>query len=759
MKWILVVAAAMSAMTALVACKGDNDSAIDVDKELQGSVQLEQYLKKGFINSYQPNSGETDAIYTLEVDTAADASTTGASTRSDVSTTNVQEAGVDEADQVKQNGEYLYAINPRYKDPTAFYTDGPGGRFGGPGVEIHKTHSNPVDSEHVGSYPLVNDSNNLQSVRGLYLLENQLVVMGNSYNGSQQPSTTNEHRSFYVPWHWQSYSTSMQFLDLSDPQSPVQQMQIQIEGNLVSSRRIGNYLYLASKFTPQINIPNEQNITDRNWKRQVLDMPLTNLLPRYWKDGELQGHLFTDGDCHLPDYLNAGGYPSLVTLARIDLTNPDDWQVKCTSGRIDGVYASSDAFYLTGNYYAGKSRIDQYSLAEFDLVASTKIAGHLGWNSPSFRLSENDGYLRVLTSSRNDFFIGITDNNSDVSALTVMPDPEWKHRLHILKPNDEKGFDQIAILPNEQKPQVIGKPGEDVKSVRFRGDRGYVVTFRQTDPLYVLNLSEPENPFIEGALEIEGFSAYLEPLADNLLLGFGQAANANGQIQGLKLSLFDIENPAAPTEITSYRLGGRGSYAQALWDHHAISFLAFDEDKVRMAFTWRESEEWDWLGNKVHIVDIDKTSKGMQVQADHYYKMPGENQYYSYETYTRVPLQADGLHLVVDGAVTSGPVSDWQNDTELVYINDGAIQCESQGMSEQKTAKLLTDEGIEVASSQCGYLSGVAIAAMCGLGDSNINLHTIDVSKLVQAKSLGFESVSTLKLNDDKGFKTIECAE
>ena len=94
---------------------------------------------------------------------------------------------------------------------------------------------------------------------------------------------------------------------------------------------------------------------------------------------------------------------------------------------------------------------------------------------------------------------------------------------------------------------------------------------------------------------------------------------------------------------------------------------------------------------------------------------------------------------------------------EVVYINNGAIQCESKGLSEVETAQILINEGIDVLKSQCAYITGIAIAAQCGLGGSNINLHTLNTQNLVDAQTLGFLSISELQKGDDPGYKIIDC--
>ena len=112
--------------------------------------------------------------------------------------------------------------------------------------------------------------------------------------------------------------------------------------------------------------------------------------------------------------------------------------------------------------------------------------------------------------------------------------------------------------------------GEQIRAVRFLGPLGYVVTFRQTDPLYTVDLSAPTRPRVAGELKILGYSAYLHPVGDGKLLGLGQDADKNGRTSGLQLSLFDVSDPAAPRRID--QLTVRGAWSDVEGDHHAFSF-------------------------------------------------------------------------------------------------------------------------------------------------------------------------------------------
>jgi hypothetical protein len=175
-------------------------------------------------------------------------------------------------------------------------------------------------------------------------------------------------------------------------------------------------------------------------------------------------------------------------------------------------------------------------------VASGAVQGRL---LNQFAMSEYNGDLRVATTTDNwgDF--------GDQSESTV----------YVMRPN---GTDLQVI----SSISGLGK-GEQIYSVRFIDDVGYVVTFRQIDPLYVLDLSDPANPVLDGELKIPGYSAYLHPVGDGLLLGVGQDATDEGRTTGTQLSLFDVSDPTNPQRISTLPIGGQ---SEVEWDHKAFLF-------------------------------------------------------------------------------------------------------------------------------------------------------------------------------------------
>jgi hypothetical protein len=143
--------------------------------------------------------------------------------------------------------------------------------------------------------------------------------------------------------------------------------------------------------------------------------------------------------------------------------------------------------------------------------------------------------------------------------------------------SEGKKLEEIGFLDN------LGKPGERLFAARFIQDKGYLVTFKQTDPLYVLDFTTPEAPKVVGELEINGYSDYLHPIGDKYLLGIGKDAVPNenpelgGLYQGVKLSLFDVSSAENLREVSSIIIGKRGTESAVLSDHHALAWLPSTE--------------------------------------------------------------------------------------------------------------------------------------------------------------------------------------
>jgi hypothetical protein len=190
-------------------------------------------------------------------------------------------------------------------------------------------------------------------------------------------------------------------------------------------------------------------------------------------------------------------------------------------------------------------KFDVTSPEATDYRASGAVPGYL---LNQWSLSEHDGLLRVVSTDAPSWWGG--PETESASTVTVLAE-------------------QRGRLVTVGKVGGLGR-GERVYAVRFIGELGFVVTFRQIDPLHVVDLSNPERPRVRGELEIPGYSAYLHPIGDGLLLGVGQDATAEGRPIGTQISVFDVSDPADPRRL--HHLGLGQGFTEAEWDHHAFLY-------------------------------------------------------------------------------------------------------------------------------------------------------------------------------------------
>jgi hypothetical protein len=199
-------------------------------------------------------------------------------------------------------------------------------------------------------------------------------------------------------------------------------------------------------------------------------------------------------------------------------------------------------------------------------VASGEVEGvlHSQWS-----MDEYEGVLRVVVTDENPWWgsSGVPD-----TAVVTM---------------ERRGDDLVQI----GSVDGLGK-NERVYAVRFIQEKGYVVTFRQVDPLYVVDLSDPRDPEVKGELKINGYSAYLHPIGEDLLLGVGQDATDEGRQLGTQVSVFDVSDPSDPRRLS--RLTFEDAYSDAEWDHHAFLWWAPEEISVLPLQRW----SWDERSGK-----------------------------------------------------------------------------------------------------------------------------------------------------------------
>jgi hypothetical protein len=545
--------------------------------------------------------------------------------RNEVTSTNVQELNVDEQDWVKlaSSGAELFILQ------SDFSNGYPGGPVIEPAisVEFAPTARSSIAIPQSYTTKLRVMGLDAETPDSSMLSELDVDLDGRYAEGFYLYETEDSTSAFILATgndYWAYWSTPTAFsgvdsfitkVDVSNPTSPAVTSSFQFDGQIISSRRIGKHLFFASRYYPTLPGVEPWTQSPEVWAEQVDSADLADVLPEYIRNGESEGTALIDpSQCFVAGTTTSNSYysPDIITLAVLDLDTMELSDSQCFLGATETLYASADAVFLATtsyNYFNGglvdevptigiaveptdtdeliaRSRTET-SIHQFDIDADAgnlmyagtgAVKGHLGWNPlrKPFRMSEKDGYLRVATFN----------DDQSASASPIL--------LTVLQANEQGSLDTISTLPNSREPAFIGKPGEQLYASRFLGDRAYLVTFRQTDPLYIIDLADPANPSIAGELEIEGYSDYLQPIGQDYLLGIGKDAIAAGDgvgdgrgalVQGVKLSLFNVSNPANPTEVQSVLVGQRGTHSNALSDHRAITIQpATDAHPLRVSF-------------------------------------------------------------------------------------------------------------------------------------------------------------------------------
>lgn len=471
----------------------------------------------------------------------------------DYSATNVQVQGVDEADIVKTDGKYIYQVNNRQ-------------------VIVAEVYS--ADKLRIVNRIKFDDEQFTPSE--LYVDNKHLVVIGNTYHTIPGPLTSSPapqkpqvaaRPGIYPPIQVENTVKAIIY-DNNDKTKLKKLRDVELEGNYISSRKIGSSLYfIANKY---INYYFTPAFRDSAGKNKFIPVGYQDI--RYFPD------------CVEPNYLMIAGI-------NLDLPN-QEMKLSTYLGSGQNIYASQDNLYVTiaqykpavktqapaklpGNQGIGikalpfqvSTTIYRFALEQGQ--ASYKSKGEVpGTVLNQFSMDEHKGYFRIATTS------GETWRNDEYTS---------KNNVFVLD----------GSLNLSGKLENIA-PGERIYSVRYMGDRAYMVTFKQVDPLFVIDLLNPKLPKVLGALKIPGYSDYLHPYDANHIIGFGKETvelplkndpeNAEQTVayyQGMKIAVFDVTDVKHPVEKFKEIIGDRGTYSELLQNHKA---LLFAKDKNLLAF-------------------------------------------------------------------------------------------------------------------------------------------------------------------------------
>lgn len=477
----------------------------------------------------------------------------------------LQEEGVDESDLLLADGNRLVALQPRDAGGPELTTwsrgdDGRAQRQGGTALAA-EGYTDPFSMGMV-----------FNGAR------DAVAVVTQQWRAGPMPDNCDGLCAAIMPPQWMRSEVSVQRVGLADPAAPQSGERLVIDGQLVDTRRVGNTLVVVTSHVPFLAVqalPSTTPAAER--EAAIAAVTASQLLPRLRRNGGPEQPLLADTDCWVQRD-NASPIIAFTTVTLIDLASAALPQVsRCFVGGTEALYMTQDRLVLATTRWAEVAASDlrmpgdiatDLHLFSFDgsrvqWQASGSVPGHLGWDPrrKSLRLSLHDGHLRVLSFTGTEGW-GILGDAATRSASPAT--------LTVLRPEGGT-LRTVGQLPNARRPAAIGKPGEQLHGVRFVGARGYAVTFRRIDPLYVMDLSDPTDPRVTGELEVPGFSEHLIPLSPTQLLGVGRDADANGVMQGLQFSLLDVSDPTTPRQRASLVLGTAGSQSALDWSRLALA--------------------------------------------------------------------------------------------------------------------------------------------------------------------------------------------
>jgi uncharacterized secreted protein with C-terminal beta-propeller domain len=450
-----------------------------------------------------------------------------ASDSPDFSGTNVQEAGVDEPDILKSDGTRAFAIA---------------------GAALHS-----VDVR--AATPVVLDSLSLPDDAGhtLLLHGDRALVISSLYTGSEALGLPD-----WVP------STRLIEVDVSDPARLRRINTLDAEGTYLSARLTGETARIVLRGTPRALNGSTAAVRRARLAKWMPRGVLTRRPSGARRTRRLVG---CDAVRRTATFTGAG----MITVLTVDLERglpAVDSDALMTGA--DTVYASTGSLYVATEDWFGPQittaihRFDASVRGTTSYASSGEVRGFL---LSQWALSEHDGHLRVASTTAPSWWDGSEDSESFVTVLR----------------EDGGRLDRVGRVGG------LGR-GEQIFAVRFIGDTGYVVTFRQVDPLYTVDLSAPTAPKVLGELKIRGYSAYLHPIGEDLLLGVGQDATRQGRQLGTQLSVFDVSDPRAPQRLHQLTLPEGSSEVE--YDHRAFLHWPATGLVVLPLQRWSEDEEY-----------------------------------------------------------------------------------------------------------------------------------------------------------------------
>ncbi|MBR1597785.1 MAG: beta-propeller domain-containing protein [Lachnospiraceae bacterium] len=510
----------------------------------------------------------------------------------DYSSTNTQEKAVDEGDIVKTDGKYIYTAN-RHGYYSYSYDD----VF--PTISITRASNGKLTNVSTITLDVPETSGTVNyMLEEFYIYKNYLIVLYqkstqkkpniyNNYNDFDGNYDMEEYYDDYYNGYYYDYDSwlfsrqsCIEIYDITDKKNPEKVNTLFQSGSYNSSRISDGYLYTISYFEPETLAFHDYRKGRTNYSDYV---PYINDERIAYNDIYYSRHLETLGT---------------YVITSVDLSSPTRFtNSKAVSSSNSQVYVGEKSIYLYRTIYDDieKTEIMRIGYSKGNLYIGNRamIAGYL---YGPFALSEYNKHLRIVSTipannfSWYDSGVWRTDTNSSGFTTRINED-----------------INAVYVL--DENMHLTGRitglaPGEMIYSARFFGDIGYFVTYKNTDPLFSVDFSNPKEPKILGQLKIPGFSNYLHFYGTDTLLGIGEERDPYTQdFKGLKLSMFDIKDPANVTEA----------------------------DKLILKNVYYSSAQYDY---KSIMIDPDKNVFGFIYEYEDYNSNGDYTYYYCYSTYT-----------------------------------------------------------------------------------------------------------------------------
>lgn len=518
----------------------------------------------------------------------------------DYSKTNTQVQGVDEADIVKTDGTHIYYL-----------------------ANEKLTIINTENASQMKEMSTIKFDETF-TPEELFLNNDKIIVIGTRYEYDKTERKIGIDEDYLYPNYMDKTYTSAKIYNVKDKTNPTLERIVEVEGSYLTARMIDSNVYIASnKYMYYAYICNTYKSTELNeddFKPHYLDTATSN---------ETKSINF---DCiyYIPEFEDT----NYLNIVAFNITNNQEANVESYLGAGEEIYASKENLYVTKTKYdyerKNKTSITT-EIYKFNLnnanCTFAKAGDVPGSVLNQFSMDECNGYFRIAT----------TDSTS------------W---------NSESNTNNLYVL--NENLETIGKieglaKGERIYSVRFMGNRAYMVTFVETDPLFVIDLSNPTTPTVLGELKIPGYSKYLHPYDETHLIGIGEDTEVVNYgygdrvvTNGMKMAMFDVTDPNNPQELYNVKIGEKGTYSELLYNHKA---LLFSKEKNIIAFPISITEndyKVTFQGAIVYGVSLEK---GFELKTKISNSATDYDRYYSRNRVERIIYIKDTLFTLSNGLI------------------------------------------------------------------------------------------------------------